>query len=246
MKLRLRDGRPLSHTTLCSCWRVSGELVEFLIRHPSHSRSGGSPMKEPLGGFSHGVNITFPPALLENEGYLNLFVSAPFSGNNEFMPRPLWPDIELSRRVEGGEGGAERREREMETERNGDRGGQLCRAECQRWIWERLHKASLVLLSGAQHAESGIHACFRCRLLASHRALNLESLVRRRGWIIGFRIYRRQLKGFLCPLSSSFFKFSETKVVSEHRGSSHLLRGDISLLFPEPNMSSSNQLVTFS
>lgn len=71
----------------------------------------------------------------------------------------------LSYQDEWREGETESLKREMETERNGDRGGQLRWAKCQEWIRERLHKASLVLLSGVQHAESGIHACFRCWLL---------------------------------------------------------------------------------
>ncbi len=64
-------------------------------------------------GFSHGVNIT-SRRRCGNEGYLNLFVTAPFSRNNDFIPQLLCPDIELSRRVEGGGN------RELE-ERDGNR-----------------------------------------------------------------------------------------------------------------------------
>lgn len=40
-----------------------------------------------------------------NEGCLNLFVTAPFNGNNDFMTQLLCQDIELSRRAEGGGNG---------------------------------------------------------------------------------------------------------------------------------------------
>lgn len=76
------------------------------------------------------MNITFPGLAVETRAALTFFVAAPFSGNNDFIPGPLCPDIELSRRVEGG-GETESLEREMETERNRDRRGQLRWAKCQ-------------------------------------------------------------------------------------------------------------------
>lgn len=106
--------------------------------------------------FSH-----FPGGAVETRAALTSLPPRLSAGTMTLYLQILCPDIELSWQVSW--------KRQMKTESSGDGGGQL------RWIWERLHKASLVRLSGVGllHAESGIHAGLRCWLLAWHTALNL-------------------------------------------------------------------------
>ena len=87
--------------------------------------------KEPVGVFPR-REYHFPGGAVETRAALTS-LSPHLSAGTMTLYLGLCAQI-LSYQDEWREGETESSEREMETERNGDRGGQLRRAECQEWI----------------------------------------------------------------------------------------------------------------
>lgn len=88
-------------------------------------------MKEPFGVFPR-REYHFPGGAVETRAALTS-LSPRLSAGTMTLYLGFCAQI-LSYQDEWREGVTESLKREMETERNGDRGGQLCWAECQEWI----------------------------------------------------------------------------------------------------------------
>lgn len=182
--------------------------------------SGGSMTKEPVGVFPR-REYHFPGGAVETRAALTS-LSPHLSAGTMTLYLIFCAQI-LSYRGERREGGRRARRKRWKQRETEIEEGSCARAKCQEWIWERLHKAPLVLLSGVQHAESGIHACFRCWLLASHRALDLElhPAVSRWGWIVIFRFHVSVLVSSAVSHPADLqisLTFSESRAVSENTG----------------------------